>query len=263
VRRLTWVEPAAADALARAGLRTYDDFVRDLALEPAARTSTSRTYRIDIPCTPAPDFIRTPAAFYLKQFQFTGEQWRHRFRPSKAAVEAANYRRLRRAGVPVPDVIAYGSRRAGWRLLGGFILTRAIEADPLDRWWISQRAVGGPTDALRRNLAAALLDLLARMHGAGLYHVDLQWRNLLARSSGEQIELFVIDSSRGGRRWSPWMKRHGRLRDLSSLEKSARQFLSLRERLRFLRQYVAATNCREAHRDLARRIAQDRARKDA
>ncbi len=263
MRRLTWAEPAAADALARAGLRRYDDFVRELPLDPVARTRTSRTFRIELPPAEAPGAARAPDAFYLKQFHFQDDQWRHRFRPSKAAVEAANYRRLRQAGVPVPDLIAYGSRRAGWRLLGGFILTRAIEADPLDRWWISRQSIGGPTDAQRRSLAAALLDLLARMHGAGLYHVDLQWRNLLARSSGDRVDLFVIDSSRGGRRWSPWMKRHGRLRDLSSLEKSARQFVELRERLRFLRQYVAATNCGEAPRDLARRIARDRAKKDA
>ncbi|MFO0972233.1 MAG: lipopolysaccharide kinase InaA family protein [Phycisphaerae bacterium] len=252
---------SAADAawLAAAGLASCADFIAGRRGTPVARTRTSQTQRVEI------EVNGRREACYLKQFDYAERATRHRLLPHKGAIEARNYRLLRsRVGAAVPDVIAHGSRRRFGRLVHGFILTRGVpDAEPLERWW-PRHAAGGT--AAGERLLAELASLVARMHAAGFYHVDLQWRNILVRDMLGGPTPVVLDSSRGGRRFLPWMRWHFRMRDLSSLDKSARTFLTRPQRFRWLRRYVAAcddaTDARGAARRLARRVLADRRRKD-
>jgi len=257
--RLSLVSPDWAERLDAAGLRRYTDFLDCSAGEIVATTGTSRTRRIELA------HANHSYTVFLKQYRYAGARWRHRFRRHKGAVEARNYRLMRdRAGIPVPEVIAHGCRRAGLRLLDAFILTRGIDAAvPLESWWANRGSRHGVPAALRREIIREALDLVARMHRAGFYHVDLQWRNLLIQQSAVGPRLFVLDSSRGGLRRLPWMRWHARMRDLSSLEKTARNFLSRTERARFVHDYLRATNCRESPKRLITRILADRRRKDS
>lgn len=241
------------------GFRAYEDFAEYGGGVVVAATGTSRTRRLELPHAGG---IET---FYLKQYAYAGRGLRHRLHLHKGAIEARNYRLMRdAAGVGVPEVVAIGSRRAGLRLVDAFILTRAIDAArPLDEWWRGHAAAGGVSAEMQREIAEQLLGIVAPMHRAHFYHVDLQWRNILIRGPAGGVELFVLDSSRGGQRWLPWMRWHFRMRDLSSLEKSAREFVSRSQRMRFVREYVRRTACPESPRRLIERIIADRARKDA
>lgn len=253
------IDEALRSQLEAGGLRTYEDFAACGRGVIVASTGTSRTRRLELPVAGGME------TFYLKQYAYAGRGLRHRLHTHKGAIEARNYRLMRdAAGVGVPEVVAIGSRRAGLRLVDAFILTRAIdEARPLDEWWREQAASGGVSAGLQREIAEQLLGIVATMHQAHFYHVDLQWRNILIRGPAGGVELFVLDSSRGGRRWLPWMRWHFCMRDLSSLEKSAREFVSRAARVRFLREYVRRAACPEQPRRLIERIITDRARKDA
>ncbi len=241
------------------GLASYDDFLACSAGEMVAQTGTSQTRRIVLH-----QGTRTLYA-YLKQYRYLGPRWRHRFRRHKGAIEARNYELMRElARIPVPEVIAIGSRSSGLRLRDAFILTREVEGtSSLESWWSDRLKIGDVSQALRREILGEVLDLVVRMHCANFYHVDLQWRNLLIRDSIDKPRLFVLDSSRGGLRHLPWIRWHARMRDLSSLDKSARRFLSRADRARFVHEYVRATGCRESPRRLITRILADRRRKEA
>lgn len=267
--RLVISAPQYGPMLARLGLRSYSDFADCDVGSVVSKSGSTLTRRIEVPdadaaATDGMCTQRGGITLYLKQYRHDGPRSRHRFRQAKCGVEVRNYRLLReRCCVNVPEVVAYGARRRGWRLVDAFILTRGIDdAVPLDAWWAQRYRAGSVPNGVIREILDRGRAMVARMHRAGFFHIDLQWRNVLIREAAEGVELFVLDSSRGGMRYSPWMTRHARLRDLSSLEKSAREHLSLRHRMRWLRSYLADVPCRGSSRDWARRIAEDRVRKD-
>jgi hypothetical protein len=181
-------------------------------------------------------------------------------------VEAANYRFLRGVdGVAVPEVICYGCRRGIFRRPDGFIMTREVpNASPLDafvaaRWPDPAGAAGDPR---REELVLKTARLVRRMHDAGFFHIDLQWRNLLVSSADRSLTMVVIDSARGGRSWHPVLREHGRLRDLSSLAKDAVARMSRTERIRWLKRYLGVRRLTGEHRELVRTIEMDRVLKD-
>lgn len=244
------------------GLRRYEDYLACTLGEVVGRTGTTETRRILI------DHDDRREAFYLKAYRYQDPRRPARLSGDKARREARNYRiLLRRCGVSVPDVIAHGSRRRGWRLLDAFILTRGVpNATPLDlyarRRWLAGHLTA--TDPTRRHLLDETADLLARMHHAGFFHIDMQWRNLLVSEDGtDRPPLFVIDSARGGlRRWGPY-RMHGRLRDLSSLHKLGRLWLTRSEQIRWLRRYLGVRTLRAPeHHSLVQTILYDRSIKD-
>jgi tRNA A-37 threonylcarbamoyl transferase component Bud32 len=256
--RLTIIDPASRDALKDLGLRTYEDFVSCQAGEVVGRTSTTETRRV-------------PAgggdSFHLKIYRYAGRQWRHRFRRDKGFIEARNYQVLaNRCSVRVPEVLAHGSRRSGFRLMDAFIVTRTIPlATPLDEWvdgvWPDPCAARD--NRTRRNLIAESAAVASRMHASGFFHIDLQWRNMLVtEDAGGGPCLWVIDSARGGLRRNGVYQAHGRLRDLSSLSKSARTRMTRREQVSWLRLYFGVRRLSRAHHDIVRTIQQDRAIKD-
>ncbi len=227
------------------GLRQYDDFVNCQRGDVVGQSGTTLTRRIRLE-TP-----REQDVYYLKVYCYNGRSWRHRSsvgpwpRQDKAFTEARNYRILQtQCDVLVPDVVCHGCRRqrSGW--VDAFILTRGVPgAVPLDslvadRWPDPHSAFDDPT---RRHLLRSTARIVAKMHATGFYHVDLQWRNLLvANSERPEPPVYVIDSTRGDlRRWRVY-RAHGQLRDLSSLYKQARVWMTPTEQLRWLRDYLDA-----------------------
>ncbi len=259
--RLTIVESDMRPVLDAAGFRGYEDFVRREHRDVVGGSGTTRTRRIRLgPGSDSEDY-------YLKAYEYRGSRWRHRWRTDKGAVEARNYRLLReRCGILVPDVVAFGSRRRGWRLLDAFILTRGVPAETtLDvlfktRW---PSAACSSRDPQRTWLLREVSGIVSRMHRAGFFHVDLQWRNLLVSDdSSSSRSVFVLDSPRGGlRRWTAH-RAHGRIRDLSSLYKEARSRLTPAEQLRWLLWYAGERCLTDELRLVIRTILQDRAIKD-
>ena len=258
---LTIVDHSFDAASASIGLREYRDFIGFDGGELVGEGGTTQTRRL---------VVRQrgdDAVLFLKTYRYRGSRWRHRFRTDKATWEARNSRTLeRRCGVPTPRVVAFGSRRRGLRLLDAFILTRAIpDSIRLDelfamRWPVVGESLGDPD---RARLLAQVARTAAVMHGAGFYHVDLQWRNLMISTGPDGLQsVFVIDSPRGGlRRWPPY-RQHGRLRDLSCLYKEARRRMSRTECLRWLRRYLGPNGSVTTERLLIRAVLRDRWSKD-
>lgn len=245
------------------GLRTYADI---MALadrgEPIASSRSGRTFRVQL----SQESGSIDCFLKIHDYSF----WRRlRWRREKSEIEAANYSVLRdRCAVNVPEVIAHGARTRGLRYRDGFILTRAIDAsESLDAYAAAHD--GRVDQRLLRELAL----LVQRMHAASYFHVDLQWRNILvvessaigdveADSSAPGFQLYLLDSPRGGIRSSAAGRMHGRIRDLSSLYKDARRWLTPRAQLRWLKCYLGRARLTSIDRDMIRTILRDRAIKD-
>lgn len=252
---ITFLEEDLRKPLAAAGLSTYDDFMACDRGEAVTQSGSSQTQRITVRVGGSEDTL------YLKRYRYGAGRWR--FRMDKAACEARNYSYLRHScEIAVPEVVCLGCRsRLLWRR-DGFLLTRSISGSvSLDvlaaRHWPT--AADGASSPERRALLETACEMIRRMHARHFYHLDLQWRNILVQ---DMRRLFVIDSWRGGPRWGPVFRAHGRLRDLSSLAKEAMVRLSRTERLRWLRRYFGARRLSKEHRMVIRAIERDRFLKD-
>lgn len=265
--QLTIVECEMVPVLEAGGLLGYEDYISCEAGEVVGESRRSQMRRLVIRWK---EHIET---LFLKRYRYEGKYARWAIREDTGLVEARNYRLLReQCGVNVPDVVAYGSRRRGWRLVDSFILTRcvpdAVSLDSYaeDRWPDIGKAA---TDTHRRQLLEQSADMVSRMHTAGFFHVDLQWRNILVSRGNtepggdtDSPTLYVIDSARGAlRKWGV-LREHGRLRDLSSLYKEARSRLTRRECVCWLRRYFGVDRLSTEHHAMVRTILLDRESKD-
>ncbi len=280
--RLTILDDGMRQVLTSRGFSRYEDYADTTIGEVVSRSSTTQTRRIrwiDTPVAPAADASdRMSGEFYLKVYRYGREARRFALWPDKAGLEARNYRILRRhCGVSVPDVIAYGSRRRWGYLLDAFILTRAVpHAVTLDdfarrRWGPNRRNANDQppatttviNDPMGRYLLIHTADIVARMHRAGFFHIDLQWRNILIADDGsDRPRIFLIDSARGSRRNRKILQAHGQLRDLSSLYKEARMQLTPREQVLWLRRYFNVSRLTQDHHAMTQAIQEDRRIKD-
>ncbi len=258
--RLVLVDASIAQCWQPAARRDYDAIVSSIASStPVSDSRATCCRRLELPEG------GNGLTAYLKVYRGpTG--LRPRWVRDKATIEARNYSLLReRCGVGVPRVLAYGCRRSRWRVLDAFILTEAVAgAAPLDEY-MRQRWPAGPPRSLdpqRRRLLAATAEFVARLHAARFCHIDLQWRNLLARDAESGPILSVIDCVRGGLRNSAVRWWHGRLRDLSSLYKLGRCRLSRTEQIRWLRAYLGVRRLRPEDRLLVQAVLFDRRLKD-
>ncbi|MBK8269204.1 MAG: hypothetical protein IPK83_13210 [Planctomycetes bacterium] len=216
-------------------LRTYDDFVGGGAGEVVSRRESGETRWIPIRGSDGSE------ALYLKVYRYEPLSWRTLFVRDKCTMESRNYAALREfGGVAVPDVIAAGHRRKSGRLQSAFILTRGVRAARRLDEWLDDRN----TNIMARvRLLAEFADLIARMHRAGFYHVDLQLRNVLVSLvEPDRPTLYLIDSARGGLRYWSVRQEYGRFRDLSSLHKGGRQV----ERTGAIAMVETVSGCRAA-----------------
>lgn len=262
----TIVDDAGAAALAARGWATQADFADHQPGEEVGHGGTTRTTRLTLPDDGGSndDSSRT---YFIKVYRYSGRQWRHRFRTDKATIEANNYAVLRDAvGIGCPEVVAYGARRGGWRLLDAVIVTRAIP-DVIDlqqlfeRRWPSARASLG--DRNRRAVLDSVAATVRRMHERGFRHIDLQWRNILiGESDAARPRVYLIDAPRGGCYRDAGRLTSGQLRDLSCLNKEARRRLTRGEQLRYLLAILGESTVTDRVRHWVYAVLRDRSIKD-
>jgi heptose I phosphotransferase len=159
---------------------------------------------------------------------------------SGARREWDNIERLRRLGIGTVEPVAFGERkRWGWNI-PSFLLTRELkDACRLSEFFPQRYAppLSSSILAEKRGLIRNLGSLVARMHGAGLFHRDLYLGHFFLRPrDGGEHELFLLDLQRVIRpcllveRW--------RVKDLASLNFSAPPpWFSASDRLRFFLVY--------------------------
>lgn len=161
------------------------------------------------------------------------EPIKYLFLSTRAAAEWANNAALRQAGVPTPTPLALGERRVAglfWRrsvlvleaIRPALSLTRFLETEP--------RA------ARRRAAFDRLAEAVARMHRAGYHHRDLHAGNILIRAGEPDPRPLITDLHEA--RHHRALPRERRVDDLARLSGSVHA--TPRERLRFLRRYLAA-----------------------
>jgi 3-deoxy-D-manno-octulosonic acid kinase len=120
----------------------------------------------------------------------------------------------RRRGVPAPEVLA--ARVEGRLLYRGALVTAEVPAavtllDALRR---------APDAATRRALAASAGRAIARMHAAGVFHADLNLRNILVQQgSDEAAVVTLVDFDRARLRGSS-LSAVSRRRNLRRLSRS-------------------------------------------
>jgi len=263
-RSITWHDRRWQQVLQNGGLSRYEDFLGYRSDRLVWERFTTQTSRLEFR---TPDGDR-PTVLYLKKYVYPTRRWRFLLRRDKPDVEVRNYDFLRRrVGPCVPEVIATGRRRRWMMLYDAFILTRELpQAVQLDDY--ARRHWKGPLPpderARQRHLLRATADLVRRMHAVHFYHIDLQWRNILVRFDGSsrEAEVFLIDAPRGGRRWLWFRRTHGRVRDLSNLDKLARHYLSRTDRLRWYVLYAGGRRLNRRDRRLITAVLAERARYD-
>jgi 3-deoxy-D-manno-octulosonic acid kinase len=100
---------------------------------------------------------------------------------------------LRRRGFPTVEVYAAGVERIGGPFYRGCLVTRELRGAS-DLWTALQDPA---VDAARRSaILKAAADAIVAMHRHGVYHADLNLRNILIRSDNGMVEGYVIDFDR-------------------------------------------------------------------
>jgi tRNA A-37 threonylcarbamoyl transferase component Bud32 len=99
--------------------------------------------------------------------------------------------------IPTAEVLALRIEQKGLCLYRGDLVTREIEAsEDLDEYLKSARTGGGWTVGQGKEIIRSVALLLQRMHRAGLYHADLNLKNILVQITECGVNSYVIDLDR-------------------------------------------------------------------
>jgi hypothetical protein len=167
---------------------TSMDQVLAAPLEAVTRDSVSAVSRLVLQGT-----------YYVKTFAGRKSRLRHLLGISRYQRELANLEYFRQLGLPTPSLVAHGERKR-MGLLDQAVLVTAEVAEATDLLALVR---AGEFYARGKDCAREMLSQLANatrlMHEDGFYHQDLKPRNVLARFSGDEPELFFFDCPRGRR----------------------------------------------------------------
>jgi heptose I phosphotransferase len=197
-------------------------------------------------------------AFFLKRYTRPPlkEQLRQRLAgfPATAAMEWRWLRRAKELGIAAPIVVAYGLRRRGIIESNSVILTAKVPGISLEKW-VPANVAGLLRDrAFKRILIAAVADLVAKLHGAGLFHRDLYLAHLFLDGDPASPRLTMIDLQRVIR--PRVFVRRWRVKDLASLNYSTpRAAATNADRLRWYKRYRGVERLMSADRALIRAVA--------
>ena len=113
-------------------------------------------------------------------------------RPSPSAAEAINYMRLKKVGLPLPDLLAVGELRKGFVLKNAFMVSRFAEGfrDGRD---FTRDGIYENDISKRREFICGHLRLLAKLHDSGIRHRGFTPFNLLYREDPDGMKFCWID----------------------------------------------------------------------
>ena len=179
--------------------------------------------------------------FFLKIYypnQFL-ESLKDLFRRSKAFRALGQGRDLERNGFEVPVTVAAGEKRRFRFIKLAFLLTHAVEGVALPVFLQKHSTLSQDGDGLIAKRAAlrGLALEVRRMHQLGFVHGDLIPSNILIQSQPSGIKIFSIDHDRT-RRYPRWFPQGFWKRNLVQLNRFDLPGISVRDRVRFLRDYL-------------------------
>ncbi len=178
-------------------------------------------------------------AVYVKRFrdiplaQQCRRCWGGHPRHGTAWVEWTWLNELARAGISVPEPIAYGEEMIGpWERRSAVVLG-AVAGVSLERWCAEH------THRLPAVVRDALADLVARFHALGMVHRDLYLSHVFGSAlDTEAPRLSLIDLQRAVR--LGWRRERWIVKDLAALNYSTPPAAAApRDRLRWLKRYLS------------------------
>ncbi|WP_337176792.1 lipopolysaccharide kinase InaA family protein [Paludisphaera sp.] len=229
-----WLQGGWRDVLVDADGLRLDQWRAEGRVETIKSGPHRVVYRVQLPS----------GAIYVKHFLIPNLRAKYRqwFRRGKGRNEGKRSRSLASIGVPTITPIALGERRRRGFLYDNFLVTREIpDAVPLDAFIEEELpSLDGPRRSrLRRRLAERLGELTARLHNAGLQHIDFHPGNILVRFGPDDepsLTMIDLDALRSVRRFT-WAKARDNLALLD-------HYFWIRtgrvDRRRFLKAYLAA-----------------------
>lgn len=110
--------------------------------------------------------------------------------PPRPFRELAITEELRRRGLRTVEVYAAGVQRLGGPFYRGCLVTRELR-DAMDLWAALRDGSVGPQRL--RAILKATADTISHMHREGVYHSDLNLKNILIRKKPDCVEGYIID----------------------------------------------------------------------
>jgi hypothetical protein len=154
-----------------------------------------------------------------------------KLRESPAKIEAGGYSLLQQCKIPAAEVAAWGTLPDGRSFIALPDLTGFTPADKLVE-------SGFPFDRLLRPTA----QLAAQLHNADLHHRDLYLCHFMARETGANVELKLIDAARVRTLPGPLTRRRWIVKDLSQFWYSTTQLpITDEQRAAWLTEYAHQT----------------------
>lgn len=196
--------------------------------------------------------------YYLKRYTGRGLHVRRLLWVTRVESEWRNLLHFARWGVPTADVVGYGQQRELGVFMRGAMITREI-SDTFDLLRLARQhpetlRARGHFDRICQQLAR----IVRTLHAHRFTHNDLHWRNVLYRPSSGEV--FLIDCP-NGHFWRWPVLGYRIVKDLASLDKIARQYLTRTARLRFLLAYRGITSLDPATKKLARQVLRAHSRR--
>jgi tRNA A-37 threonylcarbamoyl transferase component Bud32 len=142
--------------------------------------------------------------------------------------------------VQTPEIIAAAVEKADALFYRGAVVTRQIAYGlDLQEAALAYAPIDRESIAEKRRCIDSFGRLIARMHGAGIYHADLHLKNVL--KSGDELYLLDLDAARIFGRMSDYRKRANLLRLYRSVQKINRRkrAITRTDLLRFAHSYAA------------------------
>lgn len=176
--------------------------------------------------------------YYVKRYTRPGKNpLRYWFGRPRIRTEWENLLAFEEWGIPTARVVAHGLERHFGRFLRGALITEEIPATT-DLAKLAREHDPRLSDATWvREHIEQVAHIARQLHCHGFAHNDFHWRNLLFRDDDGCVYLIDCPS---GMHWPTLLLRYRVVKDLASLDKTARLVLRRTQRLRFLIAYLKA-----------------------
>jgi len=172
--------------------------------------------------------------YFVKRYTAAGNDIQRWVGRSRIESEWRNLQHFAEWGIPTIHLVAYGQQR--WL---GIHFRGAMVTDELPGSIDLARLARRPHPSQTPNLQV-LIDQVAEitrvLHAHGFTHNDLHWRNLLLDEMHGRVHL--IDCPKGAFWWPGPLLQYRIAKDLASLDKFGRKYLTRTQRLRFYLKYA-------------------------
>jgi len=173
--------------------------------------------------------------YYIKKYHRGGRHFRRRLGRSRVRAEWENSHYFTQIGVPTARLVAFGERRKPFGDRIGALVIEELEN-------VQDMAVVLKTGHhMQQNkgwlggVTLKIAKYTAMLHDKGFVHGDLKLRNILV-NFGQDPEVYIIDCPDGSIK-SGMLFDRGIVKDIACLDRTAKEFLSKTQRLKFYKDY--------------------------